>query len=551
MPTVTLDETRKEWSRNLKRIMDTARIDEIHVLADPTGFGKTKQFSDMVHNDLAIKGNKILTLVPTHPLANETEEKYDIHLWGKNHFDDCPKKEEFEACKGKTVNTNQILCTGCTEECAYNKQMEDALKSRSVISVHAYLNTTIPTKFFKESTNSLFFIDESPIKSIITTNTIELLDLPTMLAFIEGIGTSVSKELEMLCVILTSMIDDEEEYYNKNFIDKITNIKHDFTGIDWDLYNNSIDKANALSPDVKYLTNNFIPQLRYVVETCYKFKGQDVALPFAKPLRYSKQGHKTIPEKQIDIITPIKSLPDVKTLLFDATANPKLLEIVFPNRKIIEHEATIRNEYKPYQTTNAVYSRKSISDKRVRERIAKAIVEDLSYTMRTNKIGIITHKDYEKWFVRYLQDNGVTAEIIHEHYWNLTGKNDFNECTKLYIIGSPEPDPNDARLQCASLHVGEEPISTERNKDGMYTDPRLQQYVEHIREAELVQAYGRGRTLTNNKIGVYIICSLEIPMETRKRTLKELLGQPTTRNEVALALLLQMGGDWREIPFSN
>ena len=77
----------------------------------------------------------------------------------------------------------------------------------------------------------------------------------------------------------------------------------------------------------------------------------------------------------------------------------------------------------------------------------------------------------------------------------------------------------------------------------MHTDPRLQQYVEHIREAELVQAYGRGRTLTNNKIGVYIICSLEIPMETRKRTLNELLGQPTTRNKVALALLLQLGGN--------
>ena len=144
-------------------------------------------------------------------------------------------------------------------------------------------------------------------------------------------------------------------------------------------------------------------------------------------------------------------------------------------QNIIIHNATITNEYEPFQTINAVYSRKSLSDDRVRNRIGKAIVNDLCYTNSSDKIGLITHKTYQLWFANYLRNNGIRANIIHEHFWNLTGKNDFCNCKKLYIIGSPEPDPNDSRLQCDSLHIGEEPISIKRNRDGTYKDPRLQQ----------------------------------------------------------------------------
>ena len=169
-----LELARVQWKQNLKQTVETASIKELHVFKDPTGFGKTKIFSDFV-KDNAKPRSKILTLVPTHGLANETDNKYTIHLKGRNQFDDCPKKEEFELCKSKEVNTKQLLCKNCghKDDCAYEKQKNEALKSKSVISVHQYLNTTIPLKFFKENKNSILFIDESPIGTLIQTKQLQ------------------------------------------------------------------------------------------------------------------------------------------------------------------------------------------------------------------------------------------------------------------------------------------------------------------------------------------------------------------------------------------
>jgi hypothetical protein len=531
---IDIDIARENLGKDYKLTLQTAKKDEIHVFPDPPGTGKTKTFAKLIEK---ISDIKVLTLAPTHQLATETEKHYDAHLWGRDHFY-CPQEDRFEATRNMNFNRMQVICVDCELkkkwDCEYLANINQALKSRTVISVHPYLSTTIPESFLKDKKKKcILVIDESPIHSLIQQIHITTKDLNSMRAIVDNeLFTSLTREL-------IRVTRTEKSYYNKYFLRKF-NCNPEYQDIQWDGCYQVIKRYNE-NIDSHYI-NNYIYFLKSIVELSIEFRGKNVSLPYCKPDRYIRKEHKSISIKEITYTDIKKNLPQVPIILFDATADKTLLEKIFPDRKIIMHNPNIKNFHIPYQITDGNYARKALSKEGTRNRIANAIYQQSKNLGKTDKIGLITHQINENYFKQKLIEMGVKCKIITEHYHNLLGINEFNKCIMLFIVGSPEPNPTDVKLYTEALHIGERPAKQKR-RDKKYIDERVQRLVSHIRESHIIQAYGRARTLTNKDCEVFIFNNLELPIDTCELELNELIRKPIRPEDVALYTLYERYGD--------
>ena len=375
MITIDLDTARRTLREDYITNINTAKNDEIHVYPHPPGTGKTKTFATLIEEILNII---VLTLVPTHDLAKETEEHYDVHLKGRDYFD-CPRRGIFEETNNINFNRFRVICRDCvlriTRKCEYLKNVEQALKSRTVISVHDYLNYTIPYGFLRyRHKKCILVIDESPINSLIKQVHITTKDLNNMRAIIEGSTYFSETDKELFSGLtneLSNSIKTEKSYYNRDFLRKFK-CKPEYQDIPFSDIKKLINQFNE-HEDTGYI-HNFIDELTTIVELSIKHKGRNVALPFAKPERYIRKEQRSIPMKEITYTSINRELPKVPVILFDATADKTLLEKIFPDRKIIMHNPQIKSTHIPYQITDGNYARKALSKERTRKRILESIL---------------------------------------------------------------------------------------------------------------------------------------------------------------------------------
>jgi len=531
---IDIDTARENLGKDCKLTLQTAKKDEIHVFPDPPGTGKTKTFAKLIEK---ISDIKVLTLAPTHQLATETDNHYDTHLWGRDHFY-CPQEDRFEATRNMNFNRMQVICDDCDLkkncECEYLANIKNALNSRTVISVHDYLNTTIPQDFLEDKEKKcILAIDESPINKLIQQIYITRKDLRNMEAIADN-DTFSALTKELIRIIRT-----DKSYYNKCFL-KEFNCKPEYQNMPWNECYRKIKQYNEQVAN--RFINNYIYELKSIVKLSIEFGRRNVSLPFSKPDKYIRHEHRTKPIKEICYTTINRRLPKVPIILFDATADKTLLEKIFPDRKIIMHAPNIKNVHIPYQITDGNYARMALSKERTRIRIANAIYQKCKKLRKDDEIGLIAHQINENDFEKRLIEMGVKCKIITEHYHNLLGINEFSKCIMLFIIGSPEPNPTDVKLYTEALHIGERPAKQKR-RDKKYIDERVQRLVSHIRESHIIQAYGRARTLTNKDCEVFIISNLELPIDTCKIELDDMLGKPTSPEDVILTTIYEIYGE--------
>ena len=381
MISIDIGTARKNLRKDCKLTLQTAKKDEIHVFPDPPGTGKTKTFAKLIEK---ISDIKVLTLAPTHQLATETDNHYDAHLWGRDHFY-CPQEDRFEATRNMNFNRTQVICGDCelkkSWDCEYLANIKQAVKSRTVISVHPYLSTTIPERFLKNKKKKcILVIDESPFQALINQIHITVKDLNDMDAIADN------NNFSLLRGELIRIIRNEESYYNKEFLDEFGYLS-EYQYIPWNWCYNRIKIYNEHT-DYRFI-NNYLYELKLIVELSRKYAGKNVSLPFCKPEKYVKYKHKTIPIREITYTHILTDLPGVPIILFDATADKTLLEKMFSDRKIIMHTPKIRNFHIPFQITDGNYSRKTLSKERTRNRIVNAIYHKCKNLKKTYEIGIM------------------------------------------------------------------------------------------------------------------------------------------------------------------
>ena len=525
-----IDNVRAKIYTDLDLISDLiyTTTQELHGFKLPPGTGKTYLSSKLARN--WYHSYPIVMLAPRHDIASDWDRNYDIHLWGRNHFD-CPRKDQFEATKNLNINRKRIICHGCTFDCEYKKQFALAKKSKRVITVHSYLKTDLINDIFDGYKRGVLIIDESPLQSLVYTTNITRSDLLKMDAIIDY------PLFHDIAMNLIKIINSRHSYYGLNFI-KAYNYSDIFKY--WNVWSKRIDDWNMSREDKSECVSNHISILKDIDNYCGKYD-DDVCLPFAKPLKYIQSKNRAVPINYIAYTDISSSIPpDIRVMLLDATADVRLLRMFFPNFKFVEHKYDIKNVRKPFQIIDATYGRSGVSHKWTTKRIANAIYQQSKWIPKDETIGVITFKMIEKEIYKMLVEMHLQCKVKTEHYNNLTGTNDFNKCTTLFVVGSPEVPSDDMRLIAEALHVGNAPISTVRLKDNTYKDKRLQQVVAHWRESELVQAIGRARMLTNSNIQVFIITNLKIPIDTIKIDMKVMAWIPTSPIDVALVKLHDM-----------
>lgn len=535
-----IEQDRKTLQQLTKQELATIQPGEIHTITTLTGSGKTTIFIDEI-KEIKKSDHRIFWLSARHNLAEENQHHFDLYLKGRDHYD-CQYEDEFNKLKNiHGFNPEQNICGTCEHQhtCEYRENLRrlSDKNTKLVIGVHSHINTKIPLEFLGK--DDILIIDESISSELYDTIHITLDKLQDMLILCGG-----DKDFYLFYKRLKEIIISKDEYYGKSFIDALNLDDLNLNWRRWFFVSYKINKGLYEIDMIPY--SNYLKELKEIVTLANKYKDREnVALPFAKPLIWT--GYDNQPGKEIryiDVKHPIPS--NYPIIILDATGGKEkqLLDSFFNEHTITEKSIdgfVIENI--PYQITDNNYSRKSMSNPATLDRIVKGIYQQIKESNGA-KVGIITMQKFEHRIInklkRLLTKNNLNYILESAHYYDVAGLNKFHGFNYLFVIGSPEPRPFEARLITEAIHVGEPSVSIER-KDGIYSDERLQRFIESTRESQLVQSVGRGRELLDDDIKVFILTCLNIPLNTKDVNMDMLLNKPTKPVEVALSFLYEYG----------
>lgn len=184
-------------------------------------------------------------------------------------------------------------------------------------------------------------------------------------------------------------------------------------------------------------------------------------------------------------------------------------------------------EFVPYETSDP---------KRLGRNFWRLVDEVEAAAKRHTKLAVISTKKVRKQLEKQVKSRGI-SNVVFGHYGAQRGSNKFMRCDGFYIVGRIQPATADIDSIVAALygddalppHLIDPDGSGEmlprrpghiHTKDGRifekliphHPDTRVAAVIEQVREAELIQAFGRARAVrrTDNPV-IYVRTSIPLP----------------------------------------
>lgn len=171
---------------------------------------------------------------------------------------------------------------------------------------------------------------------------------------------------------------------------------------------------------------------------------------------------------------------------------------------------------KPYDTRLSEEERNTEAEQTELRASGKATMDRALMHIQNNtagQVGLISYKSVMEVYQAELEKAGVPVA----NFGNLQGLDTrFQECTDLHVVFSQQPPPHEIEWQSQLLYGNDaEPLTFERDTEGVYTDERVHRVAMNIQAAEMIQAIGRLRQV--NRAGrVFLWSSYAIPSITNR-----------------------------------
>lgn len=137
------------------------------------------------------------------------------------------------------------------------------------------------------------------------------------------------------------------------------------------------------------------------------------------------------------------------------------------------------------------------------------LVEQQIRTTPEKKHGIISYKQVLEWIEPEIKELQIQAVANFGGLVGLDTK--FESVDTLWVLFSPELPPGELEWRAKMLFGNDDdPLSFQRNKDGTFTDARVQQVYDAGVIAELLQAIGRARLVLHAR-EVVLLCAHPLP----------------------------------------
>ena len=204
---------------------------------------------------------------------------------------------------------------------------------------------------------------------------------------------------------------------------------------------------------------------------------------------------------------------EVTTVILDATSTVDYSYRIHPNIDFSIANIIPRKHVRNYQSVNLFLSKEQktgrtqlIRQGNVNQYIEKIWEEVCSY-FNDEEVAIFTFKEIEEGLVKHIKKEGV-SNIKLGHFGGLTGKNDYQDCTKIFVIGTPfKPEFVTTNAHALSTRGSVECFSD----DKQVREERLMLKYTEI-AAELIQALNRSASRSTideygncPKVNVYML----------------------------------------------
>jgi len=528
-------------------------------------------------------------------LEDSLLKKYHLfHLKGRDQLDDegnplciAPKYDELQ---NYNIDISKFLCNEkrCNnfDQCKYLKQFEILNENpQSWAGVHSHLNTGFVNNYMEQNKDSFHFrclvIDENPISSLnsrleFTQNDLnKLFDvLGEVAQHIKNNGTPVEKQslkcFEPLMHILgafaylinkTDSNSIEGMQFVNEFIDDLGLGNLDKYHIEKTLNSNNMDvfiefyrdmlfKRFSSNNKKKYVKDILEDVLQIAKKCIYYHKNkpnEDINLPFYSEIEEIEKKGKTYKRKHIVSMAVYKDLPDVPTIILDATGDADFYKQMF-NREVIEYNPSVSIGRNIIQITDGMYYSKSLFYDNTRSRVYNAVYQLVRYhhNRDVGMVNIVTLKKYAtiedekreykgKSIERYLRDYSINMNKVRIwHYGDVKGKNEMQNDKVLILVATPEPNVYSFPKEVACWYEGEDKIKTDRiiepedsdyfGHNHKYKDKRYFVHIRHKREHEIEQDIERLRYALSSSYKVaYVFSMLPISFKTKKTTIDGLM----------------------------
>lgn len=216
----------------------------------------------------------------------------------------------------------------------------------------------------------------------------------------------------------------------------------------------------------------------------------------------------------------LKLHPDANLLLLDGTGDVDLNRRLFGDDLVHEH-VPVPRDARVIQCRTRLFSRQSLTgcdsfgqpmSARKREEAARLREEVRALSRHLpGPVFIATYKRVAD----LLREEGLPEDVHVGHFGALRGMNTWKDCRTVILLGREQPSHHAMEAAVRPwLRADEPPLVTGgyreevryvRLRDGgvqammveVHPDPRVQRYLEQVREAELVQAIDRVRAIFN------------------------------------------------------
>ena len=210
---------------------------------------------------------------------------------------------------------------------------------------------------------------------------------------------------------------------------------------------------------------------------------------------------------------------NVPTLILDATAEPSVIQKVYPDFSFHNIKIKSNSDVNVYQMQNANFTKKYLQDAEKRRTVVKGLKDIVN---QYSNVGLISYKKIEG-------DDDFTKKIADEigikryaHFGNLRGCNDFEDVDCLLILGRCAIPVDEYKLYADAIYGSKDYNDNKvyvdkliRMKNGnvctlnnqIYLNSELESIYTYKSIGETIQAVGRGRLIHGKKKDIFLFSS--------------------------------------------
>jgi len=530
---LSLNETRELIAHKVRETLE-GRGRRVLLIMPPPGSGKTVITTRIVNRYLTPRNLKVAWFGSQHSQFDDFAAlRTDwTQIWGRN-FDVEEEIEETEtrlrrncvnapvaislAKKGYDVTTT--LCRTCHISrggCPYYNQL-DSVGHKFFVHQHLF------TPYWQNA--DVVVIDEFSPELFLQSLTItweQLCDMSriTQNVLFKALGCLFHREKELSGRKLYDALDEYvRKLRNKRGVEK--SLPDVLDELDKTLHKANLKPKSFKKSEIdkllpKQLYDDFPALLRREItkwQSGQDFNGQISVCP----VNYSGKGAIKVWSKK-EVPAELTTKPVIiLTATGDAELIRKLLKVEKEDFEVLRPTVEMVDGVEIYQVTGAMNGKVTMNKTAAKKRIVEQ-VKELWDDPETTSTCLISHMKYE---IELAEELGLTPSDYKGgvdwkdtgHFWGIKGTNSFADRGQLIVAGNPSPNPSDMVQQARSFYSGETRLNERPEKlgksylsDGQeigteiltYKDPRINRYLESLREGELIQSIHRIRPLLKN-----------------------------------------------------